>query len=98
MKTTLNFDDFYSKFQKLRSANFSDEGLKALYNHLSNYENETEDEIELDVIALCCQYAEYESLEEFQIDYGDEYETIEEIRNRTIVIPIDDDSFIIQVF
>jgi hypothetical protein len=54
--------------------------------------------IELDVIALCCEYTEYDNLEEFQADYNEDYETIEDIQNATTVIMIDDDSFIIQQF
>ena len=54
--------------------------------------------IELDVIALCCEYAEYDSLAEFQADYGLEYESIDDIRRETEVIEIDDDSFIIVQF
>ena len=63
--------------------------------------------MELDVIALCGDYSEYENLKAFQDDYGAEYETIEDIEQRTTVIPVSldededgkvDGSFIIQVF
>ena len=54
--------------------------------------------IELDVIALCCEYAEYDNLEEFQTDYSEDYQTIGDIERETTVIMIDDDSFIIQQF
>ena len=36
-------------------------------------------EIELDVIALCCEYAEYDNLEDFQADYSEDYQTIGDI-------------------
>ena len=39
-----------------------------------------------------------ENLKEFNDDYGEEYETIEDIENETIVIPINEESFIIAVF
>ena len=62
------------------------------------------EEVELDVVGLCCDYTEYEDLEEFQSEYfdevkGDKYEDIEEIEEETLVIPIEGtEGFIIQVF
>jgi len=99
MKTSVNFYNFQQAFKDMgRDDNFSYAGLKALYNYLADYEEETGEEIELDVIALCCDFSEYESLEDFQADYGDEYATIEDIRDSTTVIDIENGSFIIQVF
>ena len=98
MITTINKYDFINAFKGMREDNFSRNGLIALYEELEMVENDIGKPIELDVIALCCEYAEYDSLEEFQADYGNEYETIEDIQNATTVIMIDDDSFIIQQF
>ncbi len=41
---------------------------------------------------------EYEDLEEFQGNYGEDFETIESIQDHTSVIMIDNDRFIIQAF
>ena len=99
MIRTINQYDFIDAFKKMgREENFSYNGLVALYEYLEMLEDDTGQSIELDVIALCCEYAEYDNLEEFQADYGDEYETIEDIQNATTVIMIDNDSFIIQQF
>ena len=83
---------------KIRKNNFSYEGLNALYNYLIDYEEDTGEETELDVIGLCCDYTEYENLKEFQTDYGKEYKTIKDIENETQVIPFGEESFIIQQF
>jgi hypothetical protein len=80
-----------------RGEQFSYEGLKALYEYLEEYET-GEQQIELDVISLCCEYAEYKSLEEFQEDYNQDYKSLGDIMDRTQVIMIDDTSFIIQQF
>ena len=72
-------------------------GCYAMYCSPCAFYDMAED-MELDVIGLCCEYTEYDNLEEFQADYGDEYETIEDIQNSTTVIMIDDDSFIIRQF
>ena len=99
MIRTINEYDFIDAFKKMgREDNFSYDGLVALYEELEMVENDIGKPIELDVITLCCEFAEYDNLEEFQADYGDEYETIEDIQNATTVIMIDDDSFIIQQF
>ena len=99
MIKTINEYDFIDAFKKMgRENNFSYDGLIALYEELEMVENDIGKPIELDVIALCCEFTEYNNLDEFQADYGDEYETIEDIQNATTVIMIDDDSFIIQQF
>ena len=99
MKTTVNKSQFIDKFKVMnRGDNFSYAGLTALYDYFEELESDTGQEIELDVIALCCEYSEYESLKAFQADYGDEYESIKDIEDATTVIKIDDESFIIQQF
>lgn len=51
-----------------RDAQFSYEGKRALFDYLEGYEESTGDSIELDVIALCCDYTEA-SYEEIARDY-----------------------------
>tara|TARA_Y100001938_G_scaffold128048_1_gene181473 strand:+ start:300 stop:599 length:300 start_codon:yes stop_codon:yes gene_type:complete len=99
MITTINEYDFIDAFKKMgRTDNFSYRGLIALYDYLEILEDDIGQPIELDVIALCCEYAEYDNLEEFQADYSEDYQTIGDIERETTVIMIDDDSFIIQQF
>ena len=91
--------DFTTAFHKMgRGEQFTYEGLNALYDYLEDLGDDIGEQIELDVIAFCCEYAEYESLEEFQEDYSEDYQSIEEIEHATQVIMIDDTSFIIQQF
>jgi hypothetical protein len=99
MIQTINKSEFTSAFHKAGRGNqFSYEGLIALYDYLEQYEDDTGESMELDVIALCCEYAEYESLAEFQEDYSEDYHSIENIEHATQLIMIDDTSFIIQQF
>jgi predicted ArsR family transcriptional regulator len=59
MKTTVSRYDFERAFADAdRKENFSYEGLNALFDYLEDYEEQTGEEIELDVIALCCDYSE----------------------------------------
>ncbi len=98
MIQTISEWDFARAFEQVRPDNFSRAGLSALYDYLEQYEEDTDEQIELDVIALCCDYAEYESLEKFQEDYSEDYESIEDIERETTVITVDDDGFIILQF
>ncbi len=98
MKQSTGFCQFTDAFKVTRPNNFSYAGLRALFDYLEEYEESTGEEIELDVVALCCEYTEYSSLEEFQGAYSTEYETVEDIQEATQFIRIDDDAFIIQDF
>ena len=99
MKQSINMYQFERAFKNMdRGEQFSYDGLQALYEYLVEYEEDTGEEINLDVIALCCEYAEYDSLKEFQADYGEKYESMEAISDATALIPIDDNAFIIQQF
>ena len=100
MINTINKYEFSDAFQKMgRGDQFSYEGLIALFDYLEILEDDIGEPIELDVISLCCEYTEYENLKEFQNDYGDEYETLESIYNRTALIQVEDtERFIIRQF
>ena len=97
--------DFTTAFHKMgRGEQFSYEGLKALYEYLDTLGEDIGEPIELDVIALCCEYAEYENLKEFEYDYGKEFSDIDKrfkysIEDNTTLIPIEGtERFIIRQF
>jgi hypothetical protein len=59
MKTTVSRYDFKRAFVDAdRKENFSYEALGLLFDYFEDYEEQTGEEIELDVIAICCEYAE----------------------------------------
>ena len=91
-------DAFKNYFGGQYKTNFSYEGLKALFEYLEEFEDGTGEEVELDVIALCCEYAEYDNLNEYNDDYGTEYDEIDLIQDDTMLIKIDDERFIIQQY
>ena len=99
MKQTISKHDFTEAFKKIRPNNFTCDGLEALFGYLEEYEEDTGEEIELDVISLCCEYSEYQDLKAFQDDYNaDEYQSIEDIETATAVIRVGENGFIIQQF
>ena len=96
MKTTINFFQFCDAFSEDRKNQFTYEGKKALFEHLEQYEEETGTEIELDIIALCCEYTEYDNLKELKNSYPD-IESVDDLKDNTQVIEIaGTDRFIIQ--
>ena len=97
MKEQVTFCRFYDAFE-CRRENFSYEGLKALFYYLEDYEESVGEEMELDVIAICCEYNEWEDLKEFQNNHSDDYKTLEDIEEHTTVIRIDNNKFITRVF
>ncbi len=81
-----NEDTFIQEFQTYQANKFSIEGLRALYQWLLDLSNDTETNINLDVIALCVEYDEYETLEEVLKDYN--LESRQELEDSTVVIDI----------
>ena len=98
MKQTIGQSQFMDAFRGDRKDQFSYEARKALFDYLEEYEKDTDTEVELDVVALCCEYCEYENLDAFIKDYGEEYKTMDVVRDATTVIDIDGTAFIIQQF
>jgi hypothetical protein len=87
MKTTVSFYDFREAFrQHDRLGSYSPEGLRALFNYFEQYEEETGQEVELDVVAICCDYDEnhWEDVaSNYSIDlseYEDEEDKISAVR------------------
>jgi len=72
----------------------------ALFEYLEQYEEDTGEQIELDIIAIDSDFVEYENLEAFHKDYDKEdYPDLETLSDHTQVIEIPNtDGFIIQNF
>lgn len=113
MKTSVSYYDFQRAFERCDRANqFSREGLKTLFDYLEAYEDGTGEEIELDVIALCCDYTESTFAQvaddySISIDYDDDEERDEALKEQvlahlndhtTIVGEVNGDSVIYQQF
>ena len=85
---------------------FSVYGLDALFNHFEQIEVDTGEQTELDVIAICCEFSEYNSALEAMGDYTniDEYGDIDEddalewLNDRTFVLECDNGHIVIQNF
>ena len=93
MKQTVNIYQFRDAFQAQRPNQFSYSALSALFDYLEELERDTGEEIELDVISLCCEWSEYSSAVNACTAWGwnlsDENEALEKLRDNTQVIQFD---------
>jgi predicted ArsR family transcriptional regulator len=88
MKTTITLHDFRVAFHVAgRGDQFSHSGLEVLFDYLTDYEDQTGEELELDVVALCCDFYEahwQEIADDYRIDLtscDDEDDKIEAVCN-----------------
>ena len=70
MKMTLTAHDFVNQMTAIRPHNFSRPGLYELFDYLI----QVDENMEFDPIAICCEFTEYENLEAYQNDYGEDCE------------------------
>ena len=71
MKQDVNKSQFADAFRSAgRQDQFSYAGLNALFGYLENLGDDIGEEIELDVIALCCEYSEHKSALDAVADYS----------------------------
>lgn len=76
MKKTVTESDFIHAFDSCgRSSNFTYEGRQALFEYLEGLGETGEEEIELDPIAFCCEYSEYETALGAALEKGYEPDT-----------------------
>ena len=90
---SVTFSRFCDSFSDTYRNNFSYEGKRALYDYLIQYCEDCGENIELDTIALCCEYSEYDDAIEGASNYfafegmtygkdGEELETREEVEEK----------------
>jgi hypothetical protein len=98
MIQNVNFWDFRSAFENSdRKNQFSYDALGLIFDYLEQIEDDTGEQIELDVIAICCDYAESDAddlINSYDIfeddvpeDEGERNEAIEQyLQDETIFI------------
>jgi len=89
--------EFKQAFNSLRPENFSNEALEAMYEYFDDLSEDIGQPFELDVIAICCEFTEYESIKEVVANY-DSIEDLEDLRDHTSVIELADGGLVIQDF
>ena len=106
---TLDKHSFIDAFmQSSRKDQFSYEALEAIFDYLEEYSDSTGEPVELDIIAICCDYAEqsYKDIAEaygIEIDEEDsEEDQLQQVKDfletETVMIAVLSDSIVYQQF
>ena len=96
---------FVSEFDRMgRAENFSLEARRALFDQLESLSSDMGAPILLDVVAICCEWTEYDSAE----DAADQYESgitlaqteaaLEWLRERTTVLVLAGGGVVLEAF
>lgn len=85
---TVNTSELFHDLKAMGRDNFSYEGAKALMECLDEFSDDIGEPIEYDPIAFCCEYSEYESLQDFNEQYNsaDPFDSWDEVQENTVVI------------
>ena len=101
MIKTITEWDFVNAFDQMnRSENFSVAGRKALFNFLE----EVSPGMELDPIAICSEFSEYDDINELKGDYAvpedceDDDDALNHFREETLVLELGNGGLIIQAY
>jgi len=97
--TRFDFVDWFRGSDNYKN-NFSYDGLNSLFDYFEELEEDMGKEIDFDPIAICCEYSEYENLNEIKENYSSvEINDIDDLKYHTSVIEIENtDRLIIQDF
>jgi len=84
------------RYSKTYRTNFSYDGLMALFEYLEDLEEDTGENINFDMVGLCCDYSEYSNVEEFITDYQDSTELHENLDYSEIISVLRDHTEVIE--
>ena len=84
MKKTLTTSEAVNELMSDEYAGWSYRGARALIEYLEELEEDCGMEIEMDVVALRCEYSEYEDLEDIASQYGIDIDEDDEEKEETI--------------
>ena len=78
-----------------RQEQFSQVGIVALFEHLEELSEGIGEDIQIDVVALCCDYSEYDDVNDYNQQNGTEYASWEEAEeNDVYVVQFDRQEFV----
>ena len=88
--------DFHNAFNAMRPDDFSYDALEALYTYLDDLSDDIGEPLELDVIAVCCDFAEYTTVAEALEAYS--LESLDDLYDNTLVLELANGGLVIQQF
>ncbi len=92
MIQTISVYDFRDAFKRCgRGDQFSYEGLELIFDYIEEYEGSTGEQVELDVVALCCEWCE-QTPEDIAMAYNLEVCVSEENTLQTVLDYLHDET------
>ena len=81
--------EFAAEFEQWpqRRSHFSRPALHALYEYYDGLSNDIGEDIELDVVGMCCEWSEYKDIEAVKEDY--EIKNLSDLQDSTTVVEFD---------
>lgn len=94
MIQTINISDFRNAFHQMGRGNqFSYKGLELIFNYFEQYEQDINEAMELDVIAICCDISEMTPQEisqyyDFELaeDGNEMANAVDHLNDKTIIV------------
>lgn len=109
MKQSVNFNDFIDAFKRFdRYDSYGYSALRVIFDYMEDYEQDSGEEVELDVIAICCDIS-VDTMQNIAKSYNvdiegmDEEEALEAVTdylndNTMVLGETDDGQIVYQVF
>ena len=93
----ITFSAFCDAFRDCgRGESFSYAGKRALFDWLEEYAEDSGQDVELDIVALDCEFAEYADESEVVEEY--DLPDMQAVEDVTLVIPVHPHGYIVQAF
>ena len=78
-----------------REGSFSNKGFEVLFNHLQELAAMTQSPMEINVVQICCEYAEIR-ISEIERETG--AESLDDLKESTTVLEVDENYIIYSIF
>lgn len=92
MIKTISESEFIEDLLSDEYASWTYDGAIALYGYLTDLEEDTGEQIELDRVALRCDFSQYDNLKDILKEYKDII-NLEDLKENTTVITVEDTNF-----
>lgn len=93
IKMTCNTHDVITTAKAMdRLDNFGIDGWLALFQYMEGFSEDIGEDIELDIVAWCCDFTRFEDIADYNSQYGTEYESADEIEEVVTFIPDPDNT------
>ena len=87
MIKTISENEFIEDLLSDEYASWTYDGARALYEYLTDLEEDTGEQIEFDRVALRCDFSQYDNLEDILNQYND-INTLEDLQDNTTVLKV----------